>query len=75
MSYMRRLWCLWLLGSCTISCPTGLSGLWVACACSGPALWCEWVQKVPVKLCDRRPGDASEVYSATEKAEKELDWR
>lgn len=31
--------------------------------------------KIPVKLCDRRPGDASEVFSSPEKAEKELNWR
>jgi len=24
---------------------------------------------------DRRPGDCSEVYAATEKAEKELGWK
>ena len=33
------------------------------------------VQKINVKMCPRRPGDASEVYASTEKAERELGWR
>lgn len=32
-------------------------------------------KKIPLKLVDRRPGDSSEVYASTEKAEKELQWR
>ncbi|KAI0488337.1 hypothetical protein KFK09_028166 [Dendrobium nobile] len=32
-------------------------------------------KKIPLKLCPRRPGDATEVYALTEKAEKELGWR
>ncbi|CAL0313383.1 unnamed protein product [Lupinus luteus] len=32
-------------------------------------------KKIPVKLCPRRPGDATEVYASTEKAEKELGWK
>ncbi|KAJ6347483.1 hypothetical protein OIU76_004042 [Salix suchowensis] len=31
--------------------------------------------KIPVKLCPRRPGDATVVYASTEKAEKELGWK
>jgi hypothetical protein len=32
-------------------------------------------QKIPLRYDVRRPGDSSEVYAATEKAENELDWR
>ncbi|KAK4770666.1 hypothetical protein SAY87_031198 [Trapa incisa] len=32
-------------------------------------------KKIPVKLCPRRPGDATQVYASTEKAEKELGWK
>ncbi|KAK8946073.1 Bifunctional UDP-glucose 4-epimerase and UDP-xylose 4-epimerase 1 [Platanthera guangdongensis] len=32
-------------------------------------------KKIPMKLCARRPGDATEVYASTEKAEKELGWK
>ncbi|PKU63798.1 bifunctional UDP-glucose 4-epimerase and UDP-xylose 4-epimerase 1-like isoform X1 [Dendrobium catenatum] len=32
-------------------------------------------KKIPIKLCARRPGDATAVYASTEKAEKELGWR
>ncbi|XP_020589985.1 bifunctional UDP-glucose 4-epimerase and UDP-xylose 4-epimerase 1-like [Phalaenopsis equestris] len=32
-------------------------------------------KKIPIKFCPRRPGDATEVYALTEKAEKELGWR
>ncbi|KAJ3706638.1 hypothetical protein LUZ61_010343 [Rhynchospora tenuis] len=32
-------------------------------------------KKIPIKLCPRRPGDATEVYSSPEKAFKELGWR
>lgn len=31
--------------------------------------------EVPVVAADRRPGDASVVYAATHKAERELNWR
>jgi len=31
-------------------------------------------KKIPLRFTDRRPGDCSEVYAATEKAEKELGW-
>eukprot|EP00270_Netrium_digitus_P006839 TRINITY_DN1975_c0_g2_i1.p1 TRINITY_DN1975_c0_g2~~TRINITY_DN1975_c0_g2_i1.p1 ORF type:complete len:263 (+),score=47.85 TRINITY_DN1975_c0_g2_i1:49-789(+) len=30
---------------------------------------------LPVKIAGRRPGDASEVYAATDKAERELSWK
>lgn len=33
------------------------------------------IQKIPLKLCPRRPGDATAVYASTEKAEKELGWK
>jgi UDP-glucose 4-epimerase len=33
------------------------------------------LQEIPTKLCPRRPGDATEVYASTEKAERELAWR
>lgn len=32
-------------------------------------------KKIPLKFCPRRPGDATEVYASTGKAEKELDWK
>ncbi|KAI3841809.1 hypothetical protein MKX03_002058 [Papaver bracteatum] len=32
-------------------------------------------KKIPMKLCPRRPGDATAVYASTEKAEKELGWK
>ncbi|VVA91139.1 unnamed protein product [Arabis nemorensis] len=32
-------------------------------------------KKIPIKLCPRRSGDATEVYASTEKAEKELGWK
>ncbi|KAK3434421.1 hypothetical protein EUGRSUZ_D01906 [Eucalyptus grandis] len=32
-------------------------------------------KEIPIKLCPRRPGDATEVYASTEKAEKELGWK
>jgi len=28
-----------------------------------------------MKMCPRRPGDATAVYASTEKAEKELGWK
>ncbi|XAR55047.1 UDP-glucose 4-epimerase [Bertholletia excelsa] len=32
-------------------------------------------KKIPIKLCPRRPGDATTVYASAEKAEKELGWK
>ncbi|BFI19997.1 UDP-glucose 4-epimerase [Marchantia polymorpha subsp. ruderalis] len=32
-------------------------------------------KKLPLRIADRRPGDASELFAATEKAEKELGWK
>ncbi|XP_072970180.1 bifunctional UDP-glucose 4-epimerase and UDP-xylose 4-epimerase 1-like [Typha angustifolia] len=32
-------------------------------------------KKIPIKLCPRRPGDATAVYASTEKAQEELGWR
>ncbi|KAI4372228.1 hypothetical protein MLD38_010484 [Melastoma candidum] len=32
-------------------------------------------KKIPIKLCPRRPGDATAVFASTEKAEKELGWK
>ena len=32
-------------------------------------------QKIPLKMCPRRPGDATAVYASTDKAEKELGWK
>lgn len=32
-------------------------------------------KKIPLKMCPRRPGDATEVYASTEKAAKELGWK
>jgi UDP-glucose 4-epimerase len=31
-------------------------------------------QTIPLRIADRRPGDCSVVYTATDKAEKELGW-
>ncbi|MBA0796747.1 hypothetical protein Gohar_007487 [Gossypium harknessii] len=33
------------------------------------------LQKIPIKLCPRRPGDATAVYASTEKAQRELGWK
>ncbi|XP_021754129.1 bifunctional UDP-glucose 4-epimerase and UDP-xylose 4-epimerase 1-like [Chenopodium quinoa] len=32
-------------------------------------------KKIPIKMCPRRLGDATEVYASTEKAAKELGWK
>ncbi|WVZ65628.1 hypothetical protein U9M48_014958 [Paspalum notatum var. saurae] len=32
-------------------------------------------KEIPTKMCPRRPGDATEVYASTDKAERELGWR
>ncbi|XP_014505769.1 UDP-glucose 4-epimerase GEPI42-like [Vigna radiata var. radiata] len=32
-------------------------------------------KKISMKMCPRRPGDATAVYASTEKAEKELGWK
>ncbi|RZB85967.1 UDP-glucose 4-epimerase GEPI42 isoform C [Glycine soja] len=32
-------------------------------------------QKIPLKMCPRRPGDATAVYASMDKAEKELGWK
>ncbi|CAM8990487.1 unnamed protein product [Rhodiola kirilowii] len=32
-------------------------------------------KKIPLKMCPRRKGDATEVYASTQKAEKELGWK
>ncbi|XP_057487026.1 bifunctional UDP-glucose 4-epimerase and UDP-xylose 4-epimerase 1-like [Actinidia eriantha] len=32
-------------------------------------------KKIPIKLCPRRPGDATAVYASTGEAEKELGWK
>ncbi|KAK7263758.1 hypothetical protein RJT34_31355 [Clitoria ternatea] len=32
-------------------------------------------KKISIKMCPRRPGDATAVYASTEKAEKELGWK
>ncbi|GLJ55999.1 hypothetical protein SUGI_1202340 [Cryptomeria japonica] len=32
-------------------------------------------KKIPIKICSRRPGDATAVYANTEKAEHELGWK
>lgn len=34
-----------------------------------------YLQKIPIKLCARRSGDATAVYASTEKAGKELGWK
>lgn len=34
-----------------------------------------YVQKIPLKVCPRRQGDAVAVYASTEKAERELGWK
>lgn len=33
------------------------------------------VQKIPIVLAGRRPGDAEIVYASTAKAERELNWK
>ena len=33
------------------------------------------LQKLPLVMADRRPGDAEIVYAETDKAEKELKWK
>ncbi|KAK9103366.1 hypothetical protein Sjap_020620 [Stephania japonica] len=32
-------------------------------------------KKIPIKLCPRRPGDATEVYASIKKAENDLGWK
>lgn len=32
-------------------------------------------KKIPLRIADRRPGDAETVYASTEKAERELNWK
>ncbi|TYH10992.1 hypothetical protein ES288_A07G222600v1, partial [Gossypium darwinii] len=32
-------------------------------------------KKIPIKLCPRRPGDATTVYASTKNAQKELGWK
>ncbi|KAG4996267.1 hypothetical protein JHK85_027706 [Glycine max] len=32
-------------------------------------------KKIPLKMCPRRPGDATAVYASMDKAEKELGWK
>lgn len=32
-------------------------------------------KKIPVRLAERRPGDCSEIYASTEKAQRELQWK
>lgn len=32
-------------------------------------------KKIPLKIANRRPGDAETVYASTEKAERELNWK
>jgi hypothetical protein len=32
-------------------------------------------QKIPIKMCPRRPGDATAIYASTHKAENELGWK
>jgi hypothetical protein len=34
-----------------------------------------FLQKIPLKFADHRPGDIDEVYASTEKAEIELQWK
>ena len=31
--------------------------------------------KIPVRICDRRPGDIDEMYASAALAEKELNWK
>ncbi|TYJ27803.1 hypothetical protein E1A91_A07G213600v1 [Gossypium mustelinum] len=31
-------------------------------------------KKIPIKLCPRRPGDATTVYASTKNSQKELGW-
>jgi len=33
------------------------------------------LQKIPLVMAERRPGDAEVVYASTHKAEKELNWK
>jgi len=33
------------------------------------------VQKIPLAMGGRRPGDAEIVFASTKKAEKELNWK
>jgi len=33
------------------------------------------IQKIPLAMAGRRPGDAEIVYASTEKAERELNWK
>ncbi|GJQ99174.1 hypothetical protein Tco_0522159 [Tanacetum coccineum] len=35
----------------------------------------DYFQKIPIKFCPRRPGDATEVYVSSDKAASELDWK
>nr|GEX51389.1 potassium channel AKT1-like [Tanacetum cinerariifolium] len=35
----------------------------------------EYLQKIPIKFCPRRPGDATKVYASSDKAASELDWK
>ncbi|KEH32734.1 UDP-glucose 4-epimerase [Medicago truncatula] len=32
-------------------------------------------KKIPIKMCPRRPGDATAIYASTRKAENELGWK
>ncbi|RWR80778.1 bifunctional UDP-glucose 4-epimerase and UDP-xylose 4-epimerase 1 isoform X2 [Cinnamomum micranthum f. kanehirae] len=32
-------------------------------------------KQIPIRLCPRRPGDATAVFASTEKAQKELGWK
>ncbi|XXG43276.1 hypothetical protein AAC387_Pa01g3347 [Persea americana] len=32
-------------------------------------------KQIPIRLCPRRPGDATAVFASTEKAQKELNWK
>lgn len=36
---------------------------------------CLSLQKIPLTVTDRRPGDVAEVFAATGKAEEELGWK
>lgn len=57
--------------------PSSLLPQFKECKCANPIHWTFFlcIQKIPVKLCPRRPGDATQVYASTEKAEKELGWK
>lgn len=35
----------------------------------------QFLQKIPLIMSGRRPGDAEIVYASTSKAEKELNWK